>query len=153
MLAKVIRLSGQRLVEEFRQALSARGNNASGTLSASIEDTGGDKEINIVAFRYGQSLQFGRQPTVNDGNGELLEKIEAWISAKGLSLNAYAVTNKIHKHGTKRYREIQDGQNPNTDAWISDVVSKEAIITQIQKDITDAEFFEVQIAITNILKK
>ena len=153
MLAKVIRLSGQRLVEELRQALSARGNNASGTLSASIEDTGGDKEINIVALRYGQSLQFGRQPTVNDGNGELLERIQAWIQAKGLSLNAYAVTKKIHKCGTKRYREIKDGQNPNTDAWISDVVSNEAVITQIQKDITDAEFFEVQIAITNILKK
>jgi hypothetical protein len=117
----------KQLVLDAQKALEARGNNASGKLSASIEDAGANNEINIVALRYGQSLQFGRQPTVKEGDGELFEKIEAWIEAKGLSLNAYAVTNKIHKHGTKRYREIQDGQNPKEDAWISDFATDENI--------------------------
>jgi hypothetical protein len=143
---------GKQLVLDAQKALETRGNNASGTLSASIEDTGANNEINIVALRYGQSLQFGRQPTVNDGNGELLERIRAWIQAKGLSLSPYAVTKKIHKQGTRRYQQIQAGQNPNADAWISNFATDENIDKALSFAADDFEGI-YRTTIQSILKK
>jgi hypothetical protein len=148
----ILRAQSARLIADFRQALARRGNNATGKLSESLEDVGGVSEINIVANRYGQSLQFGRQPTVNDGNGELLERIKAWIEVKGLSdtLNPYAVTKKIHKEGTKRWQKIKDGQDPNKDAWISDVVTEERIAeiqSAVSADILAEYNFQVQTVI------
>jgi hypothetical protein len=132
-----VRAAGARLVEEARQALVKRGNNATGQLSQSIQDEGVGGEINITAFRYGKSLQFGRSPTVNDGNGDLLVRIRAWIAAKGLSINPYAVTNKIHRKGTKRFRDIQSGANPNEDAWISDFAT-EGAVNKVFTEVIDA---------------
>ena len=70
----------------------------------------------IIANEYGGKLigaswiyhlEHGRGPTKSStpSNPTLLEAIKQWITAKGLDLNPYAVAKKIHKFGTKLYRE------------------------------------------------
>jgi hypothetical protein len=54
------------------------------------------------------AVEFGRKPTSTGaaaGSPTLIEAIKDWIAAKGLSLNPYAVANKIHRMGTLQYRK------------------------------------------------
>ena len=71
-------------------------------------DTGGK----LVAAEHIIYLEDGRGPTSPTGpymkspdGKSLTETIAAWIDAKGLDLNPYAVAKKIHKEGTKLYRQ------------------------------------------------
>lgn len=64
----------------------------------------------IYAPSHLQTLITGRKPTSNTGGGDLLENIKEWIKAKGLTLNAYAVTKKIHKFGVKVPNKYNDGK-------------------------------------------
>lgn len=63
----------------------------------------------LVAGGWIIYLENGRGPTSPTGpyqhsDDSLLDIITQWIKDKGLDLNPYAVTKKIHKEGTRLYR-------------------------------------------------
>lgn len=83
--------------------------NASGKTLASLEVIPSNTGGKLVAAKHIIFLETGRAPTspyapYMEGR-PLIEIISQWISDKGLDLNPYAVTKKIHKEGTRLYRE------------------------------------------------
>lgn len=62
----------------------------------------------LVAAEHIIFLEDGRGPTkpgATQGDDSLVDIIKDWINVKGLDLNPYAVAKKIHKEGTKLYRQ------------------------------------------------
>lgn len=113
------------IVDGIRANMEAEGVNATGRTSASLEvrmtPTGGQ----IWGREHFDTLEIGRGPTENPGDGALFRNIREWIVAKGIhvtpmpyrtdrphmyteeerSLNAaaYAITKRIHERGTVLY--------------------------------------------------
>lgn len=94
---------------EIIEQIIAKKMNASGRTAQSLEvipsNTGGA----LYAAEHIIFLEDGRGPTSPTGpykeGDKLIDIITQWISDKGLDLNPYAVTKKIHKEGTKLYRQ------------------------------------------------
>lgn len=83
-------------------SLQANGRYATGDTIANLVDTVGEDYAALFAPWWIDALEYGRKPTspgAPTGDPTLFERIEAWIAAKGLDLNPYAVTKKIHKYG------------------------------------------------------
>lgn len=84
-----------------------------------------DNAVFSVSLRlqdYWLSIEKGRPPTVNDGDGALRRGILEWIRVKRILPRpdasgklptpeqlAYLISRSIHKYGTKTYRETQNG--------------------------------------------
>lgn len=84
---------------------------ASGKTTDSLEVVMSNTGGSLMALASIIYLETGRGPTsptgpyMADPDGlSLLDHITAWIDAKGLDLNPYAVTKTIHKEGTKLYK-------------------------------------------------
>lgn len=94
--------------QQIIDAAAQRGMSASGKTLGSLQviETPNGYELQANSSIY--FLEHGRGPTTvpkgDHGNPNLAEIIQNWIDAKGLSLNAYAVANTIHKSGTRLYR-------------------------------------------------
>jgi len=94
--------------QQIIDAATQRGMSASGKTLDSLQvvETPNGYELQANSSIY--FLEHGRGPTTvpkgNPGNPDLVEIIQNWLDAKGLSLNAYAVANTIHKNGTRLYR-------------------------------------------------
>lgn len=82
--------------------------NASGKTLQSLEVVPSETGGKLIAADHIIFLETGRGPTSPTGpypEGEkLIDIISEWISEKGLDMNPYAVTKKIHKEGTRLYR-------------------------------------------------
>lgn len=95
--------------QEITEAAMKQGMNATGRTLQSFETkttaTGGELYANSNIY----FMEHGRGPTgpgpYKQTDQTLLEAIKEWIEAKNLDLNPYAVTNKIHKLGTRLYRQ------------------------------------------------
>lgn len=103
---------------ELRQNLLRYGHKATGRTIAATREEHNETGYAIYGPRQIYYLVHGRGPTSGTGpfqnSGQsLLESIKEWIAAKGLKLNPYAVTAKIHKQGTKLYIRIQRGGQPS----------------------------------------
>jgi len=94
--------------QQIIDAATQRGMSASGKTLGSLQvvETPNGYELQANSSIY--FLERGRGPTTvpkgDHSNPDLAEIIQNWIDAKGLSLNAYAVANTIHKSGTRLYR-------------------------------------------------
>ena len=62
-------------------------------------------EVIIWAAKHSVWLDHGRKPTKEDGPGDLLKAIKAWVIARGITYSPYAITNSIHANGTRAYRK------------------------------------------------
>lgn len=109
------------------------------------------KSLEVVSSHYGGKLmansniiylETGRGPTHPTGpymqseEGTLLEIITKWIAEKGLDLSPWAVTQSIHKHGTRLYR--QGGKS-----GVLSIPLREERIKDLFDKITLSELFSV----------
>lgn len=122
----------QKLIESH----IAYGQKASGnfinSLAVNETQTGGQL---IDGAGYAYYLEYGRGPTQASGNGSLLEKIKSWMSYKGLvadkNFNEYSITAKIHKEGTKLYRQFM--QTGSGSGVITTVINDNTIKELLEK--------------------
>lgn len=100
---------------ELQRNLERYGRKATGRTINAIREEHNETGFEIYGPKHVYTLIYGRGPTKGggSGSGSLLESIKEWIAAKGLSLNPYAVTAKIHKRGTRLYIQIQRGGQPS----------------------------------------
>lgn len=109
--------------------------------------------ISIQGMRYTGALQFGRGPTSTSqvSNPPLIEMIEEWIKVKGIrpiesSIStrqlAFLITRKIHKEGTRYFRE------GGTDL-VSSVITEKRMDSILQK----IEKVSINIYTDSILKQ
>jgi len=108
---------GQEVLEKFIiPSYDAKGHNASGELRNSFRVRSEPGKVIFSGFDYAQYLIIGRRPN-KDQSPEAITNwarwfgknvFDPWVSAKGLSLNPYAVAYKIAREGTKQYREGGD---------------------------------------------
>lgn len=118
------------LVNTLKQRLEQAGRRASGQLidniSTNVITHGSTIVVNLIAADYiGAVTQKGRKPTTNGGDGTLKEKINQWITQKGILPTprqdkngkiylptqeqlAFLIARKIHNEGNKLYREGGD---------------------------------------------
>ena len=84
-----------------------KGMSATGKTLASLEIVPTENGYELQANSSIYFMEHGRGPThpgVQAGNPNLEQIIEDWLDARGLSINPYAVTNAIHKNGTRLFR-------------------------------------------------
>lgn len=103
---------------ELQKSLERYGRKATGRTIAAIREEHTETGFEIYGPRHIYTLVYGRGPTSPNGpyqnSGQsLLQSIKEWIAAKGLNLNPFAVTAKIHKRGTRLYIQIQRGGQPS----------------------------------------
>lgn len=107
------------IIEDIREGIDANRISATGNLKrnirSEIKTTGPITRGLIVAPAYLFTIDTGRKPTVNNGPGDLFPAIKRWLLAKNIPLwegfadldaQAHAITNKIHREGTERFRNL-----------------------------------------------
>lgn len=104
-LFKILDDWANEVIADIRQVLIDKDINATGKLSKSLRPDVRENELIIWAVEHAIWTDRGRGPTNKDEGGKLLKAIAEWIDARNLQLNKYAVTAKIHKEGTKAFRE------------------------------------------------
>jgi hypothetical protein len=102
---------GVEAQRRLKETMSEKGLNASMETSDSIEYVIDSKGISIIANQNILALVKGRGPTVNNGKGDLLEKIKTWVKFKGIDeKHIWAIKNKIHKEGIEVPNQYNDGK-------------------------------------------
>ena len=113
-LLELFQSEGSEIVEALKESLDRNGVNASGRLRASIEAEATEDRLIVSAAGYALSAEDGRGPSKKGSNpGILKNQIENWLEAKGIPVwsgftrksQAYVIARKIHKSGTKLFRE------------------------------------------------
>lgn len=146
----ILRLGGEVFKSELSKKFDQYNLNATGRTLRSIDPRVNGNVLTIFGADHIQTVQDGRPPTRNSGNGELIAAIKEWVAAKGININPYAVTKKIHQEGTRLWR----GQDPRfkrpTDVL---EVPSQRTITYIQKEATEFYTLTVTTTFVNVLKK
>jgi len=103
-----------RLITDIQQNMIDRDQVATGetsdSLSYKVEESNGAISISIFGARHIGALEEGRRP----GGMPPIWKIQRWIQAKGLSLNAFAVAKKMAEEGSLLFREGGDSGTLST---------------------------------------
>lgn len=103
-----------RLITDIQQNMIDRDQVATGetadSLSYKVEESNGAISISIFGARHIGALEEGRRP----GGMPTIWKIQRWVQAKGLSLNAFAVAKKIAEEGSLLFREGGDSGTLST---------------------------------------
>lgn len=114
---------GTEVVNALRDSLQRNNVNASGRLSRSIQSdvevTKDFQELTVSALAYVFAVEEGRAPTRRSQGGILYPQILRWIDEKPVAVPsdfkdtrsstakekfAWAITQKIHRDGTKLFR-------------------------------------------------
>ena len=137
---------------------------ATGNLKDSVECMVTYKDatyvVSLKLADYWLSIEKGRPPTEKNGDGALRRGILKWLEVKKilprpdgkiekfpqpqqLSRLSYAISKSIHMHGTKTYRETQNGSEDLKDATLTAYAEFEQKIHQaILKDV-DVELVKI----------
>lgn len=120
---------GEYFVKKTSLNFEKRGHRFTGAFQRSLKykvtENGRFTYITVLGFEYGLALQFGRKPSMGGGNGVLIKNIKAWTAQKAPELNPYAVAKRIHKEGTKRYRQVGNSNARFENEYISDTFTDE----------------------------
>lgn len=142
----------QGVIFDIRNALQRKGLTASGrsarTLQSEVRENEQQGRIisTVTGEGYFRQLTFGRRPTRKSQGGVLLKAIKQWVIDKGLTLNPYAVTKKIHKQGITVPNRFNDGK------VISDTVNNE-LFTEVNKKIVSLYKSQIIQAVSQVLKR
>lgn len=109
---EILKIEMQSIADDLKKKHVELGMKASGKWTKSVEASSTPLTGSVWAEDYTEYLADGRGPTKNAGSGEpLIEKIKRWIVDKGIRADiplnslAYLITRKIHKEGTKYYKQ------------------------------------------------
>ena len=120
------------LAGTIRSNMDRAGVNATGQTSRSITVTSDQNDGQLTASEVLEATETGNPPK-SGGGGISFFATELWLEAKGLSLNPYAVKNKIDLKGTETYR-IGGRTDIYTDT-IDDDYARGAFLEQIQEQV------------------
>lgn len=153
-LADTLQLWGEIVAEEYKNTLYFEGIEASGKLSNSVKTVftvnGNSYEVSLSLEDYWKQVEYGRQPTKNDGNGELRRNILEWIRVKPVIPTpfngklpteeqlAYLISRKIHTYG-------YEGKQP-----LKRTI--EELKVEIHRDIEEALSKDLSTDVLNILR-
>lgn len=153
-LADTLQLWGEIVAEEYKNKLQGEDINASGKLSNSVKTVfavnGNSYEVSLSLEDYWKQVEYGRQPTKNDGNGELRRNILEWIRVKPVIPTpfngklpteeqlAYLISRKIHMYG-------YEGKQP-----LKRTI--EELKVEIHRDIEEALSKDLSTDVLNILR-
>ena len=128
-------------IELIQKNMDSLNVNASGnarkTLSQKVEIQPDYSMMQIKGEKYLGAVEYGRKGLGKDAwaSSGFVDIIREWLVQKGLSLNAYAVANKIQKYGTKQFRlktprGILDGviSQPRLGELMKDLATTNAMI-------------------------
>jgi hypothetical protein len=152
-LQDILRLGGERWKSEFEKKMNQYNMQKSGRTVASIDPQVNGNKLSIFGADHIETVQDGRRPTRNEGDGALLRAIKEWIKYTKIPFEkAQAVTNKIHTVGTLLFATGKSfgGATRPTDVL---EVPTEITITYIQKEATIYYSLVVRTEIVNVLKK
>lgn len=141
-----------QIAGELAISISTRKLIATGELLKSIQvfrrNEGREIVIGVTARKYLGALEFGRKPTKRSQGGVLYKAIVKWLKAKGLSkkLNAWAVTNKIHKEGIKVPNKFNRG------GVVSSVITQEKV-NLLRKEVNQKFKQTIKEAFSEVLRK
>lgn len=153
-LADTLQLWGEIVAEEYKNKLQGEDINASGKLSNSVKTVfavnGNSYEVSLSLEDYWKQVEYGRQPTKNDGNGELRRNILEWIRVKPVIPTpfngklpteeqlAYLISRKIHMYG-------YEGKQP-----LKRTIDE--LKVEIHRDIEEALSKDLSTDVLNILR-
>ena len=125
---KVLWEFAQEVKDRYRENLLDNGHYATGNLSnpqnieCLVTYNNATFSVSLRLQDYWQSIEKGRPPTKNKGDGSLRRAILEWINVKRILPHpdkngnlptpqqlAYLISRSIHKYGTKSYRETKNG--------------------------------------------
>lgn len=149
-ITEILTNGGEVYKSEIAKQFDKYNLNATGKTLKSIQANVVGNKLSIIGNDYVQVLQDGRRPTSNNGNGALLANIKQWIAAKGLDLNPYAVTKKIHKEGTRLYRGDDPRFKKPTDVFS---LPAKKTIEYVQKEATAYYTLTIKTTFVNVLEK
>lgn len=133
----ILSQNGTTIVDQIRQNLASTGTNATGKTSRSLRFevivNAGKQILRIIGRPFFNVVETGRRPTrlgANESEPNLVDQIKEWITAKGISGNAYAIAKSIHAKGTKLFQS-----GGRTDI-VSSVINQ-TLVDSISKSILD----------------
>ena len=140
---------GEIIAQQYKDTLNNEGITASGKLVDSVRtvfsQNGSLFEVSLSLEDYWKSIEYGRPPTKNSGNGELRRAILEWITVKPVIKRpyngklptdeqlAYLISRKIHTLG-------YEGRHPlkrTIDELRADILKdiEEAIQKDLNKEV------------------
>lgn len=141
---------GEIIAQQYKDTLNNEGITASGKLVDSVRSVfshnGTIYEVSLSLEDYWKSIEYGRPPTKNSGNGELRRAILEWITAKPVIKRpyngklptdeqlAFLISRKIHREGYKGRQPLQRTIDELRDDILADI--KEAV----EKDLSEEVF-------------
>jgi len=148
MKTDVAEIELQKVVKDLKDNYHKLGLKASGeyeeALWGEIKKNGDVTELIVWGAPHGHYMEHGRGKTTNAGGGvPLIDLIKEWIRVKGLTLNPYAVTKKIHNEGIKVPNKYNRGK------VISDVINNDRI-REIKDKVSSGI---IEKAYSNVLNK
>lgn len=148
-LSDTLQLWGEIIAEEYKNKLNNEGITASGKLADSVKAlfsvNGNTFEVSLSLESYWKSIENGRPPTKNNGNGELRRAILDWIKVKPVlptpingklpteSQLAYLISRKIHKFGYEGKQPLKRTLDENRIDIIKDI--EDALSKDLSTDI------------------
>lgn len=164
---RVLYKFAEEVKEQYKQNLKENDHVATGNLVNNVEYmvtyNNATYSVSLKLQDYWLSIEKGRPPTKNDGDGALRRGILEWLNVKKilprpdghieklpipqqLSRLSYAISKSIHEYGTKSYRETQNGSQDLKHAT-------EDVYARFEEEIRKAILDDVDFALIQILHK
>ena len=136
----------KKLIDDLKKSLDASGSTASGRTKESLVSEISENRYKLFGRAYIGALEFGRKPTVTEGDGSLKVAIESWIRAKGIipkagaddkhyKSMAFAIAKTIHEKGTLLFRTGRNFQGQNKPTQIINGVINDGRIETLGSQI------------------
>lgn len=155
--AEILEFEFNKLVNELKEGIEAKGMTASGDSARSLEVVINDDSAKILGNSNFEQLEYGRNPTRKNGTDteNLVEKIKKWIENKGIVSNsekeisvsslAFLIARKIHREGWDRkgYGGVELVSEIITAERMQDIINKVGVeltatfVQRLQKEIKD----------------
>ncbi len=121
-------------------SLQANGRFATGQTIAGLETVITDNGGQLIAPAYIDALEYGRKPTGSNptpGDPPMIDNIRAWVEAKGIDINPWAIKKSIDKKGYPGKPGVLT--EPLSDDNINSRVNEaaESIATNLQNEVAD----------------
>lgn len=166
---KVLWEFAEEVKDRYRQNLLDNGHYATGNLSnpqnieCLVTYNNATYSVSLRLQDYWQSIEKGRPPTKNRGDGSLRRAILKWLEVKKilptpngkieklpipkqLESLSYAISKSIHKYGTKSYRETKNGSEDLKHAT-------EDVFREFEEKISKAVAADMDIALIEIFHR
>lgn len=161
---RVLREYAEAVKAQYKKNLKDNDHVATGNLVNSVECmvtyNNATYSVSLQLQDYWLSIEKGRPPTEKNGDGALRRGILEWIKVKNVLPRpdaktgklptpeqlAYLISRSIHMHGTKSYRETQNGSQDLKHAT-------EDVYARFEQDIHKAILDDVDFALIQILHK